>query len=599
MCNLFVCILQYFKNLLSESYKYIQCHGVLFISVLIFLAVVAFNLENVFGPKYLLHDDPYFYRYGIKSIIFWPFWDDFYSLKAFTEGFSWWVMANYSPYIVRFLYLIIYMTGISLCTYWIARRIFNLCPACSYVGAVLPAIYPIQYEMVAGINLSYTLISTFMVLLSLIMGFRYLTRGSHSLLFAILSGLLFAVSASLSEHPVFLSAALSLIYLVCSSRWQRKIVLLVPVVLVTCAVVYRMVVLPRAAAVPYDLPWEAILSRIKTFFLLISPFSGDVAAAFLFDIILLLGGILGLYFYPPLRNRIINTPHFSWLPENTRLLVLPAFVLLWTLPSSFPFIALKQYMPIRTLHIAGYGPWLLMAPGLVFIVSSTLFFLKESARNGVAISLFILIISAAGLQHVLYAEKAYRDGNAYWAALSENISYHAFPEGSEIVITNALTGTHQTYFQTSGYLSRLLGNRIDIHGLVGHEFFYYDPFSQVSLPFRSMTGLTKMDNLHLFRWNVDKKNTIKLQHRGGLQPYQYFLRVVTDESIKNENENIGDWYLYSLDSNNESSIMHTGHGIEEYLKLLDELKLKNITPEQICWGNPKDRFGCNSPEQGK
>ena len=258
-----------------------------------------------------------------------------------------------------------------------------------------------------------------------------------------------------------------------------------------------------------------------------------------------------------------------------------------------------RLMPIRTLHIAGYGPWLLMAPGLVFLISSILVFLKESARYRVAVFLFLVIILAAGIQHVLYAKNAYRDGNAYWTALSENISYHAFPEGSEIVITNALTGTHQTYYQTSGYLSRLLGNRTDISGLVGHEFFYYDPFSQTSRAIRSMTGLSKMDNLHLFRWDVDKKNTMKLQHRGGLRPYQYFLRVITDESTKRENEKTGDWYLYSLNSNNESSIMHTGHGIEEYLKLLDELKLKNITPQQICWGNPKDRFGCNSPEGAK
>ena len=587
------------KNILSDSYKYLSVsNSQLLIFIFIFIPVVTSNLENVFGPSFLLHDDPSFYRHGINNMVYWPFWNKYFSLNAFTEGFSWWIMANYSPYIVRFLYLLIYMTGISLCVYWIARRIFNLCPVCSYAGAVLPAIYPMQYQIVAGINLSYTLISTFVVLLSLIIGFRYLTRGAHSWLLVILSGTLFAVSASLSEHPVFLSAALGFIYLLSSSRWKRKILLLAPVVLTTCAVLYRMMVVPRAAAVPYDLPWDVILSRIKTFFVLISPFSEGFKVAFLFDVILIFFGILSLFIYSPLRNRIIHLPHFSWLPEKVRLCILPAFVLLWILPSSFPFIALKQYMPIRTLHIAGYGPWLLMAPGLVFVLSSTLFFLSESLRNRVVLSVFIFIISAAGIQHVLYAKNAYREGNAYWEALSGNISYHAFPEGSEIVITNASTGTHQTYHQTSGYLSRLLGNRTDITGLVGDEFFYYDSFAQASLPIRSMTGLTKMDNLHLFRW-VPAKNSTNSRPRGVLQPYQYFLRVITDESIKSENEKTGDWYLYSLNSNKESSIIYSGHGIEEYLQLIDGLKSKNITPQQICWGNPEDEFGCNSPERAK
>lgn len=585
------------KKTLSHSYKYlVECNYLLFIIVVIALPVIIFNLQHVFGPHYLLHDDPVFYRHGINHMVYWPFWDEYYSLKAFTEGFSWWIMAHYSPYVVRLLYLLIYMTGISLSIYWIARRIFNLCPICSYVGAVLPAIYPIQYEMVAGINLSYTLISTLIVLLSLITGFHYLVREHHSWSLGILSGFFFAISASLTEHPVFLTAALGFVYLTCSTRWKRKIFLLVPMFLTSCAVLYRMVVNPRGAAVPIELPWDVILSRGKTFFVLISPFSEGFEAAFTFDIILLFGGILSLFFYPPLRDRMIHLAHFSWLPERTRLLVLPTFIFLWTIPSAFPFIALKQHMPIRTLHIAGYGPWLLMAPGLVFVLSATLYFLNESIKNKVIFSVFVFIVSTAGIQHLVYAKNSYKNGNAYWASLSKNISFHAFPEGSEIVITNASTGTHQTYYQTSGYLSRLLGNRTDITGLVGYEFFYYDPFANMSLSLRNMTGLTKMDNLHLYRW-VPANNSKDIQQGGSLQEYSYFLRVVTDESVKRDNETVGDWYLYSINSNKKSELIHNGHGLEEYLRLLRQLETKNISPQQICWGNPISKLGCNSPER--
>ena len=589
----------YLKQNVSFQYKYIiENYQTLFVIVIIALPVIIFNIQHVFGPHYLLHDDPAFYRIGINHIVHWPFWDKYYSLTAFTEGFSWWIMAHYSPYIVRFLYLLVYMTGISLSIYWLSRRIFNLCPVCSYAAAVLPAIYPLQYEMVAGVNLSYTLISTFFVLLSFIFGFRYLVQESHSWILVFLSGILFALSANLAEHPVFLSAALGFVYLLSSTRWKRKVLLLVLLMVITCAVLYRMIVLPRSAAVPHDLPWDNILSRVKTFYLLVSTFTEGFTAAFILVTVLFSFGMLSFFFYSPLRSRMSNTPHFTWLPEKVRLLILPVFALLWTIPSAFPFVALKQHMPIRTLHIAGYGPWLIMAPGLFFITSIALFSLKESLRKKIVFFVFMFIISTAGIQHLLYAKNVYKNGNIYWETLSGSISFHAFPENSQIVITNASTGTHQTYYQASGYLSRLLGNRTDITGLVGYEYFYYDPFAQISISLNDMTGLAQKDNLHLYRW-VQGNNSTNHQGVNNLQPYQYFLRVITDESAKTESEETGDWYLYNIESNKENKLIYTGHGFDEYLMLLNQLKIKNITPEQICWGNPENKFGCNSPGLAK
>jgi len=95
-----------------------------FVAALIVLPVVIFNLEHVFGPAYMLADDPSGYRQGIDTVARVWLWNEQFVLNAFTETFSWHLMANYSPFLVRLLSLLFYLSCISLCLYWIARRIF-------------------------------------------------------------------------------------------------------------------------------------------------------------------------------------------------------------------------------------------------------------------------------------------------------------------------------------------------------------------------------------------------------------------------------------------------------------------------------------------
>lgn len=562
-------------------------------AILISLPVIGFNMVHVFGPKYLLHDDPCFYVAGINRMVNWWRWTFYGSLTAFTEGFSYWMMAHYSPYVVRLLYLLLYLTGISFCIYWIARRIFNLNSVCSYLAAVLPAIYPVQHEIIAGINMSYTLIGMLVFLLSLIAGFYYLTFQRHSWALFSLAGGLYFVSTRLMEQAVFLSAALGFLFLLTGSRWKRKFLLLTPLMLAAGTVLYRMIVNPRGAAVPVALPLDVIFFRIKKFLIYLSPFQKEYGVVLV--LALLAAGAASFLFRSPVSADLINRiPHFSRLSEKLQRAVLPVFVLLWTLPSAVPFIAMNRWFSVRKLHVAGYGPWLIMAPGLVFLLSFALFFLNKHLKKSIIALAAAFIIAGAGVQHMLYAKEVYKAGNYFWTSLSQAVSYHSFPEGSQIVVTDASIGTFSTIYTCTGYLARLLGNRLDIKGLIGKEFFYYDPFANNNLHFCHMTGLKNMDNLHLFRW-VPAKNPENKQQNGILRPYKYFLRVVADENQRNGKEKTGDWYLYKLGSNGKAALICTGHGLAQYKKLLEELKKKGITPKQICWGNPENKYGCNSP----
>ncbi len=569
---------------------------VLTLAVLIASPVIAFNVLHVFGPKYLLHDDPYFYWIGIDHMVDWWRWQIFGSLAAFTEGFSYWVMAHFSPYVVRLMYLLVYLTGISFCVYWIARRIFGLNPLCGYLAAVLPAIYPMQHQIIAAINSSYTLIGTLAVLLSLIAGFKFLVRDHYSWPLFVLATGLYAISTRLMEQAVFLSVPLAFLYLACTQNWKRKALLLLPLTFAAAMELHRMISHSRGeVATPHNLPWGEIFERGNMFLLYLSPTS-EHFGIWLFTALFLLSLIGYSYTFRP-HNTEISLSHFDWLPRKLGFAVLPAFVLLWVIPAALPFIGMTKYFSIRTFHIAGYGPWLLIAPGLYFLTLECTAFISPRLPTLLMAAIVIAIVGGAGIQHVVYAEKQYQRGNYYFQSLSRDICKHAIPEGSQIVITNASTGTHQSYPACTGYLSRMLGNRLDVGGLVGTEYFFYDPFAQTKLWLRPMTGLKgAFDNLHFFRWNTDTYSPNRDQN-GILQPYTYFLRVVTDESSKTDTEKSGDWFVYHLDMEGKANIIYRGHGLDDYKGTLAKLELDGIRPHQICWGNPANPFGCNSPKR--
>ena len=571
-------------------------HSRLLIPLLIAFPVIVFNLVHVFGPEYLLADDPSGYRTGISNMTRMFLWEMKYVLNAFTETFSWWMMAHYSPYVVRLLYLVFYLAGISLCVYWIARKVFGLGKETAWLAAVVPAILPLQFQIIAGVNMSYTLLGQLLVLLSLAAGFSYLSRKDHSWGLLLLSGLLFTAATRQMEQSVFVSASVGFIYLAVSKRWARKAGLILPVVISSAAVLHRMLTAPRGAAEIQNLDPGEIIHRCKIFLLYLSPWISPVHReyAILVMLFLVLAGIAGFVFYPSWRNRVVTLKHFAWLPETARIAILPGFVFLWSVPSILPFIALNRHMDARTMHLSGYGPWLLAAPGLLMVLTATLSFMKDEPRRKAVVSILAMVVVISGLQHMRYASDRYEQGNISWRGISRSISRYAFPAGSQISIVDADTGTHNSYPPCTGYLARMLGNRRDIGGIVGPEHFFYDPFAQVDLWKNPMTGLTGTGNLHLFRF-IPEADQDSESGRSSLERFGYFLRVISDKSDRDAGQATGDWFLYRLDARGSGSLLYSGQGLEEYESRLEALKAEGINPEQICWGDPRDEPGCNSP----
>jgi len=568
--------------------KSIKDHPVISLAISIAFPVILFNLVNVFGPHYLLNDDPLRYRRALEQLIYWPTWHAQYALSTFTESFAAWMAAHFSPYVVRLLYLFVYLTGISFCTYWISRTVFGLSRGAAYLAAVLPALFPFQYQILAGINVSYTLLGQLMVLLALMAGFSYLARVDHSWSLAVASGALFLLGSMLMEQSLFLSVPVVLLYLVTSNRNWRKAALILPVVLFSGGILLRMLLFPRNPATPVALTGEAILQRTWYFLGYLSPIIHEWSPFIV--IFLIFAGISGVVLRSDTRARIRELAHFIWIPEQYRALALPVFVFAWTACTAIPFLALSPNFSVRTLHLAGYGPWMLMAPGMLFLVDSGAFLIGKTAGRRIFLFAAVLLVFTAGAGRWHNSLLKYERGNYFWNELSSLVSQYSFPHGSRIVITDANMGSYSSYHIACGYLSRLLNDRLDVSGLVGRENFYYDPFDRESLWAKRMTGLESTDNLHLFRLVGGENSTAG----AALVPYRYFLRVVEPGNKGGEAQPGGYWRLYEV-VDAGSILRYEGDGLDSYLSLLEKLSGEGIAPDEICWGNPEDSPGCNSP----
>ena len=86
----------------------------------------------------------------------------------------------------------------------------------------------------------------------------------------------------------------------------------------------------------------------------------------------------------------------------------------------------------------------------------------------------------------------------------------------------------------------------------------------------------------------------KFHDQRGLVQLQYFLRVISEDSPPDAETKTGDWFLYKIETG-KTVIMHQGHGVDNYKKLLKELEGQGLQPDQIMWGDPSHPYGINSP----
>ena len=89
------------------------------------------------------------------------------ALGIFAEWTMWEIMV-FSPILARWLQILVFMFPVSFCFYYIWRHKFGFSQSSAFTAAVLPNIRPYQWQIPAGINMSYTLRGLTIAVLSLI-----------------------------------------------------------------------------------------------------------------------------------------------------------------------------------------------------------------------------------------------------------------------------------------------------------------------------------------------------------------------------------------------------------------------------------------------
>ncbi|MGD2091641.1 MAG: hypothetical protein PVH61_36040 [Candidatus Aminicenantes bacterium] len=548
------------------------------------LAVILFNLVAVWGLDILLHDDPMWYgvvlagkfpKVLIKSS----------PLLAYKEWVAWHIMA-YSPQLARGLYVLFLMVPLSCGFYYLLHHQLGFSRWDAVAAAILPNILPYQWQIPAGINMSYPLMGLLFALFALIAGLHYLEKTAPAnWLWLVGAAVGYYLACHLMEQSLFLYPPLILAFIGYTQRSRKHFWLVSSFSIIAADKLMRMIVLQRKAAV--SLPLEEIVNRIGLYFKWTLPFPEihPLLPVIISSAIIIPGFILHLKHTSNTGRPIKSFDHtFSnvWSParpptvgRKRHVLFLYAFFTCWSISSLVVFLAMVPYFIPRYTYIAAYGQVTLLILSLSAILG-TEFFKKYKLHLIVPIGLVVF----SGIYRYINLKEIYSTGNTSHAIIVKELNKIALPVNSQVVVAGA-KGIPGCWLRTSGYLKFAL-KRNDIDGLVGQidTIGYYnfdrhfDPRDRLLGRRYLMTGLSLDRPVFLFLLPEKSRRLVQ---------FEYALEW------KGKTKN-SPWTIIHVDKKTGiSSPLVSGTGMEEYLARIKELAERGISQEEIMWGGPPSK----------
>jgi hypothetical protein len=530
--------------------------------------VTLFNLVAIFGPKILLHDEPGLYNMVINNRF--PSWMIKYNIAdPFIEWPFWHILA-YSPPLARGLYVLILVFPLSCCFYYVYRSKFGFNKITAFTAAVLPNILPIQWQIPAGINMSYVMWGLLFSVLSLIIGFQYLEKNTpRNWIRAAAAILLYLTAIQTTEQALFILPPLLFAFWG-YRKFSRKHLFIILVFTLVGISRYLMIIMnPRMPI--QKMPINVIIERIGIYFQWALPIPGipPIYACVFFLGILFVGFFL--YFkYPNEPSEFYSI--FSHFPSKVRQILVYGFYLCWMASTILPPIFLSIYFPPR------YGYTSMFGAQAIFIFSIFLI-LKKCFPNKrrIGIAFFIAVILISGISRTIFLKNYYAHGNRLSATITGELNRIQLPLNSQIVIVN-LREFYGGWIRGSGYFEYTL-KRNDLTGLAGKinssEYYnfdnHFDPSLRRWITRYQMTGLTLKKPLFLFYFDTKrlKLNQMEfaLQWRG--------------EKMD------APWTILKVDKKTGKIRPFTsGVGMEEYLSTIEKLEESGIHQSDILWGGP-------------
>ncbi|PKP35112.1 MAG: hypothetical protein CVU00_04010 [Bacteroidetes bacterium HGW-Bacteroidetes-17] len=532
--------------------------------IIIPIILIAFNLEAIFGLDSLLLDDQARYSSALQHNLPWLKWSNFEISAYFRYPF--WMLLTLSPELARGLVVLVWLLPIAYLAYYLFNGMFGLPKTISIAAAILPMILPGQTLIPAFIDGIYMLPGLLFLLISIITGMKSIQSTSKSWILIFVSVVSFYIAIETTELVVFSVFPFILLMFYISNFGKKLWVLIVPLILISGYRLVEVILYPRSASTPVDLTWEQIVTRLKISIVYVNPFGiSNESFVGVLTIILVVLAIFLSVIWNRKKNNFVRLNTFNPIQNIIKPYpFLIIFSILWIVSLSFPFIFFSKYFPSRYLFFAGFGVSLIISLALY----SSFYSLFKKSRV-ILFVLFAVLIINSGVHRINALKKFFYPFNNYHAIFTKELSAYSFPLNSQIVITGrSALPTGGYWIWSSGMLQYIL-KRKDITGIMPYEYQYYNPFNEN----KGRTYNTKMTGL-----NLDFP-IFFFKHQNTFKQYSYALQWL------NEDLSESPWKLFLFDLKTGLPIsLAKGNGYQDYLFILDSLKMNSVKQEEIMFG---------------
>lgn len=534
-------------------------------------AITAFNLVAVFGVEPLLHDDAAHYQRILHGRTE-QFMTRFNPLLPGVEWPAYKLMAWSAP-LTRLATVLWLMVPISWLLFTLYRRHVRMPPLAAFTAAVLPNISPHQWQIPAGINMSYVLWGFLPLLASLLCGLDYVRSPKLHARAWIPSLLLFTVSMLIMEQSAFL--AIPVLYIVWrlggqGARRRRLVSALGAIALLR--VIHILLSLRISALMPsaeigrnlMSALTMARLEKILQWSLPVPVLPGWIIPSII--AIILLGSAWKKRTTP---QRSISK--MTDLPENGRShhTTVAAFFSLWLVCTVPVFVIGAKWFSPRYAYLPSVA-----ILGLLVWLTSRLGCRIENTGRRLLNLFFVSVLLISGIGRIARLTHTYAPLNENFRLVRHTLASRELPRSAQIVIVG-MTGVAGGIKRSSGYLQYAL-NRSDISGLIGSEtspgssplFDRFDPRTGKNAGRQFMAGISLQRPLFMFR-----------REGPGLTQLAFVVHW-QDEGPE------AAWTLYRSDPRSgRLSTVTRGVGLAEYCQALAARDKMAVSQKDILWGD--------------
>ncbi len=542
--------------MLQRIINYQKNHELLSAFIIIFVCVLAFNYEAIFGLKTLRLDDFARYFDAINGYIYRP--DAYSTFGAVFKALNKWLMLI-DIHFARLFYTLVFVIPLSLIIFYFNRLYFRVEFLPALTAAIIINILPFQIDIPKFLDGSYPVRGLIFMFLTLVYILEYLK--TKRLLYLPLI-LIFWVLTNMSytEMGIFLLIPILILIYFYEGSLKTKLHAMVLILSVGFYELYKtLFVKSRAAAEVTSHSSAVITDRFAKFIEWSSIIPRSIRSLdlgiwhliiTLSMFILICAGCVLLY---KKGNYKFKVKAKSFYLFYTSILIFGAI----------PFLFISPFFEIRYFFLS------YMALYVLVVYSIYAIFLKLFANKLFIIVIMALLIIFTGThRHFNQIQVNERQNNRYYEICGEINNLDEIKPNAQLVITNYNVGTGEHFMWSSGYIAHCL-ERAGIIGIIGNEYFFYDPFQYSDRAYHKKMG------------GLDLERPIYSIHYENGQPVnrKYFLRWLTPDN--NESE----WLLYKRDEHTHILKEYAiGVGIDNYIHSLEGL---NLSSDVVLWGSIK------------